>query len=202
MELFYLVNGWAGRIEWLDASLRFFYVCCGPLLATALCALIFLWPQRQDGSTPFPRRRLLFASFLSLLFCVLVVLAINAFQSAALGGTPISPRPFMSHRVNVLVVEPNGNSFPCFEVMMAAAAATLLWATFPGCGVLGWLLVIGLGFARIFCGTNYFADALAGALLGGALSTLALAIARVPLRTPSFQRDRILWPQGVKWQGA
>jgi hypothetical protein len=193
LRLFYLINGWAGRIEWLDDSLRFFYAGITPLLATALVALIFLWPQGADGSTPFSRRRLFGSLAVSAALCILVVIAINAFQGQALGRAPMSPRPFMTHWANVLVVEPNGNSFPCYEVMFAAATATLIWAISPGGGILAWLLVCGLGFARIYCGSNYLADSVAGAALGGALSTLALACCRVPLRVPILHAQTWRW---------
>jgi membrane-associated phospholipid phosphatase/outer membrane biosynthesis protein TonB len=202
LRLFYLLNGWAGRSEWLDGALRFFYVGTLPLLATALAALIFLWPQRPDGSTPFVRRRLFAAGVLSTLLGVFVVVAINAFQATVLNGTPISSRPFMTHWVNLLLVEPNGNSFPCFEVMFAAACATLVWAISPRAGIFAWLFVLLLGFARTFCGSNYVGDSAAGMLLGAALSTLSLALCSVRLRFPSLNFSGAQWSWRLRHQGA
>jgi hypothetical protein len=203
LQLFYLINGWAGRSVWLDTALRFFYVGALPLLATALAALIFLWPQREDGSTPFARRRLFLAALLSLVFGVLVAIAINAFQNAALNGAPLSTRPFMTHRVTLLVVEPNGNSFPCFEVLFAAATATLIWAALPRAGVLAWGFVLLLGFARTYCGSNYVGDSLAGMALGATLSTLALAICGVRLCLPALRSNTTTnWQWRLRHQGA
>ena len=198
MRLFYLINSWAGRSEWLDASLRFFYVGAVPFLATALAAMIFLAPRRHQVS----RRRVGAATLISLLLCVGVMALVPFFQKQFLGGAPISPRPFMTHWVTSLVVEANDNSFPCFEVMLAAALATLLWATQPAYGVLAWSAVFLLGFSRTFCGMNYLGDSIGGAVLGAGLSTFALALARVRLQLPSLNRStpRLSWR--VRHQGA
>ena len=198
MRLFYLINSWAGRSEWLDASLRFFYVGAVPFLATALAAMIFLAPRRHEVS----RRRVGAASLISLLLCIGVMALVPLFQKQFLGGAPISPRPFMTHWVTSLVVEANDNSFPCFEVMLAAALATLLWATQPAYGVLAWGAVFLLGFSRTFCGMNYLGDSIGGAVLGAGLSTFALAAARVRLQLPSLSRStpRLSWR--VRHQGA
>jgi undecaprenyl-diphosphatase len=202
LQLFYLINGWAGRSVGLDTALRFFYVGALPLLATALAALILLWPQRSDGSTPFVRRRLLAASLLSLCFGILVAVAINAFQNAALSGAPLSTRPFMTHRVNILLVEPNGNSFPCFEVLFAASAATMIWAMLPKAGVLAWCFVCLLGFARTFCGSNYVGDSLAGMALGAALGTFALTLCQVRLPLPTLSAGNAArWQWRLRHQG-
>lgn len=188
MRLFHLINGWAGRSEWLDSALRLFYVGAVPLLLTALAALLILAPSHNSPFAPFTsRQRLTKASLIALALCALMMPLVALFQNSVLAGAPISTRPFVTNWVHILVVEPNDNSFPCFEVMFAAAAAMLLWAYRPVFGLLGWGAVVLLGFARIFCGMNFFADSLAGAVLGGALCTLALAAWRIPLYWPFRQ---------------
>lgn len=185
MRLFHLINGWAGRSEWLDNALRLFYVGAVPLLLTALAALLILAPSHNSAFVPFTSRlRLVKASIIALVLCALMMPLVAIFQDSVLAGTPISTRPFVTNWVHILVVEPNDNSFPSFEVMFAAATAMLLWAYRPIFGLLGWAAVVLLGFARIFCGMNFFADSLAGAVLGGALSTLTLAAWHIPLYWP------------------
>ena len=186
MRLFYVINGWAGRSEWLDGVLRFFYVGATPLLLTALAALLIFSSPPRDKNALASRARIAGAGLLSLGLCALVVWLAHGIQTQFLNGAPISPRPFMTHWVHALVIEPNDNSFPCFEVMLAAAGATLLWAALPTTGVLGWLAVFVLGFARVFCGMNYPGDALAGAFLGGAIGLVSLAALRVPLGNLAF----------------
>lgn len=195
MQLFYLINGWAGRSDWLDGALRFFYIGAVPLLWTALAALLIFAPRSREENSLASPRRIAGASLLSLALCALVVWLVHLVQTQLLNGAPISPRPFMTRWVNALVVEPNDNTFPCFEVMLAGAAATLLWAARPGAGVLGWLAVLLLGFARIFCGANYPGDSLAGAFLGGAIGLVSLAAWRVPLQLPVVKSGarRLKW---------
>ncbi len=200
MRLFYVINGWAGRSDWLDGALRFFYVGAVPLLWTALAALLIFAPHLRDKNSQsenlvVSRRRIAGASLLSLALCALVILLVHWVQTQFLNGSPISPRPFMTHWVHPLVIEPNDNSFPSFEMMLAAVAATLLWAMRPGVGVLGWVLVFALGFTRIFCGMNYPGDCIAGAFLGGALGLVSLAALHVPLQLPILKSGarRLKW---------
>jgi undecaprenyl-diphosphatase len=199
LHLFYEINGWAGRIEWLDASLRFFYVGVTPFLATLLAALICLRPQRE--SILVVRRGIILSSLLSVALSIAVMLGINLFQQTVLGGTPICARPFMTHWANLLVVEPNGNSFPCFEVMFAAGFAMLIWAKVPRWALLAWPLVLLLGFARIFCGSNYPGDVLAGTVLGATLSILALSLCHVTVPLGSSSREW-RWSWSPRRQGA
>jgi membrane-associated phospholipid phosphatase len=202
VQLFYLINGWAGRSEWLDGALRFFYVGAVPLLWTALAALLIFAPRPRDASTPASRTRIAGASLLSLAVCAIMVWLVHLVQTQLLSGAPISPRPFMTHWTNALIVEPNDNTFPCFEVMLAAAAATFLWAARPGAGVLGWLAVSLLGFARIFCGMNYPGDVFAGAFLGGAIGLVSLAALGVPLQLPALKSNARRWSWRVSHQAA
>lgn len=184
MRLFYLINGWAGRSDLLDGALRFFYVGAVPLLWTALAALVIFAPRMREVNVNSSRLRLAGAALLSLVFSAIAVWLVHWVQTQFLGGAPISPRPFMTHWVKTIVVEPNDNTFPCFEVMLGAVAATLLWAARPGAKVPGWLAVFLLGFARVYCGANYPGDAYAGAFLGGAIGLVSLSAMRVPLQLP------------------
>jgi membrane-associated phospholipid phosphatase len=202
VQLFYLINGWAGRSEWLDGALRFFYVGAVPLLWTALAALLIFAPRPREAGVPASRTRIALASLLSLAVCALIVWLVHLVQTQLLNGAPISPRPFMTHWTNALIVEPNDNTFPCFEVMLAAAAATFLWAARPGAGVLGWLAVSLLGFARIFCGMNYPGDVFAGAFLGGAIGLVSLAALGVPLQLPALKANARRWSWRVSHQAA
>ncbi len=196
MRLFHIINSWAGRSDWLDNALRLFYVGAVPLLLTALAALLILAPSHNSPFAPYTSRlRLTKASLVALALCALMMPLVALFQTYVLAGTPISTRPFVTNWVHILVLEPNDNSFPCFEVMFAAAAAMLLWAYKPSFGILGWLAVILLGFSRTFCGMNYLADSIAGAVLGGALSTLTLAAWRIPLQWP--HRPTYALPEGI-----
>ena len=196
MQLFYAINDLAGRCVWIDGALRFFYVGAVPLLATLLAALLIFAPRHLGAAS---RRRVAFAAAIAIALCVLTVPALNAFTRAYLETDVLSPRPFVTHRVNLLVVEPNDNSFPCAEVMLCAALATLICAASPRWGIVAGLLTIVFGFARVFCGSNFAGDVGAGWILGGAWAGLALASCRASLHCGLRDGRRVVWHP--KFQG-
>lgn len=197
MQLFSTINDLAGRSVWLDETLRFFYVGAVPLLATLLAALLIFAPRHMGAAS---RRRIGFAAGVAIALCVLTVPALNAFTRACLETDVLSPRPFVTHRVNLLVIEPNDNSFPCAEVMLAAALATLISAASPRWGIGAWLWTIGFGFARVFCGSNFAGDIGAGWVLGGAWAGLSLASCRASLHFGLRDGRRVVWHP--RFQGA
>ena len=197
MQLFYAINELAGRSVWLDEALRFFYVGAVPLLATLLAALLIFAPRHPGAAS---RRRIGLAAVIAIALCVFTLPALNAFTRACLDTDVLSPRPFVTHRVNLLVIEPNDNSFPCAEVMLCAAMATLLCAASPRWGVLAWLWTLGFGFVRVFCGSNFAADAIAGWILGGAWAGLSLALCSSSLHCGLRDGRRMVWQP--KFQGA
>lgn len=197
MQLFYTINDLAGRSVWFDETLRFFYVGAVPLLATLLAALLIFAPRHMGAAS---RRRIGFAAVIAIALCVLTVPALNAFTRAYLATDVLSPRPFVTHRVNLLVIEPNDNSFPCAEVMLCAALATLICAASPRWGIVAWLLTIAFGFVRVFCGSNFAADVGAGWILGGAWAGLSLASCRASLHCGLRDGRRMVWRP--RFQGA
>lgn len=190
MQLFYLINDWAGRSEGLDQTLRFFYVCAVPLLATLLASILMFAPRAAGAPS---RRRVAVAALFSIALCVLTLPAINYLARTFLEADVLSPRPFVTHRVNLLIIEPNDNSFPAPEVMLLAALATLLWAAAPRLGVFGWIWTAFYGLTRIICGSNYVIDSIVGAALGFVWGGLSLAICRAPLHFGLRDGRRAIW---------
>ncbi len=190
MQLFYTINDWAGRSAGLDETLRFFYVCAVPLLATLLAAILMFAPRTPGAPS---RRIVALAALIAIVLCVATVPAINYLARIFLDADVLSPRPFVTHRVNLLVLEPNDNSFPSPEVMLMAALSTLLWAAAPRVGALGWFSTLLYGIARIVCGSNYVADSAVGAALGFAWGGLSLALCRAPLHFARFNGQRTTW---------
>jgi undecaprenyl-diphosphatase len=190
VSFFNLLNGHAGVWPWLDTLARLYYIGAVPLLATALAAFLLLAPRREEFS---PRWRLALATLLAVALCALLMAAINGFAFAVLGTDNLSPRPSMTRFVTPLIVEPNDNSFPAPEMMIAAALATALLAASPRAGLLGWAGVLLLGLTRLFCGVNYPADVEVGALLGAGLGALSLSALRVRLQLPARGGRRLVW---------
>lgn len=173
--------------------MRFIYVASVPILATALAAWILLAPRSWMNVNAPSRRALLAAGFLAVIFGALTIAAISVFEHFALGGEVLSRRPFLTHFVTSLVMEPNDNCFPCFEMMFAASLATLLWAGRPRVGFCGWILAVALGIAHLYCGTNFTADVIIGAIWGVAIAGAALAICGIPLTFRVTKSTRLRW---------
>jgi hypothetical protein len=178
VQLFYFLNGLAGRSELFDTALRFFYVSAVPFLATALAAILIFWPR--EPHTP-SRLRVAFAAFLSLAACLALQRGVDSFGQWALGSEMLSPRPFVTHWVNWLVVEPNDNSLPCIEAMLAGTLATAIWAARPHAAAWAWPLAFSFGLTRVIAGNNYPADAFLGLALGGGIAACVLALCGAPL---------------------
>ncbi|HEX8552126.1 MAG TPA: phosphatase PAP2 family protein [Abditibacteriaceae bacterium] len=178
MQFFYFLNGLAGRSDLFDLAVRFFYVSAVPALATALAALLIFWPR--EAHTP-SRLKVAFAALLSLGLCLALQVGAERLGRVALGTEFLSPRPFVTHWVNWLVVEPNDNSFPCIEAMLAGVLATAIWGARPRAAIGAWLAALLLGLARIVAGTNYLVDVVLGLALGGAITAGVLALCGAPL---------------------
>ena len=181
MQFFNSINGLAGRNDLVDMVLRLFYVTAVPLMATALAAILFLRPRRAGGSSPW---RILAACALTIGFMAITTTLICAAGTKLMNAEIVTPRPFLTHWVNELIVEPNDDAFPCSEVMLVASMAVFMAAIEPMAGLGGLAYMLFFGFTRVFCGSNFPQDIVAGAGLGLAFGLLSLALCRVPLNWP------------------
>jgi len=184
VQFFLFLNDLAGRLPFLDQSARFFYVGAVPLLAALFFGQLLLVSRESNAA----KARIALAVVLALLFVALIGIAIEFFAVSWHLGT-LSPRPFMTRRIHWLVVEPQDNSFPCYEVAIAAILATGMAFSNRKWGIAGALLTVLLALTRLYCGTNFLADVAVGALLGsglcaafGALCTAEHPFERAPLR--------------------
>ena len=177
MQLFLFLNDLAGRWPLLDGLMRGIYIGTLPLLGTLLLGHLLLGTRAQ--TTP-SRGKIAFATLSSIALIALVMMSVG-WISESLGLGTLSPRPFMTRWVNLLVVEPQDNSFPSPEIMIAAALCIALGTLGRRPFLIGATLTVLLGIARLFCGTNYGADVLVGALLGAAIGAISLAAWRAPL---------------------
>ena len=172
MQLFLFLNDFAGRYPLLDALMRGVYVATIPLLAVVTLGLLTLAPRANRSPA---RGRIAVATLLALGGAALLTWGIEAWaQSLDLGN--LSPRPFMTRWVNLLIVEPQDNSFPCVEVMVAAILSVAIATANRRWGIFALFATLLLMAARLFCGSNYFADVGVGALLGAGLMWLCLAL--------------------------
>ena len=216
MTLFFFLNNFAGQSVFLDAVMRFFYVASVPLGATLWLALLIFRretrvvfdesntvesnPTSAQLSENASRRAVVAATFFALTVCAALWLTFNWFAQSVL-QTPIwSPRPFASHWVNLLVVEPNDNSFPSPEAILLGICWIANWALSPRANFAVFALAILGCVARVFCGTHYVADVVVGFGVGAAVCALSMALFGVVLRLspkPFRQRAWRLRVQGA-----
>ena len=172
VQLFLTLNDFAGRNPFLDAFMRGVYVATIPLLAVVLLGLLILAPR---GTNAPSRGKLAWAIALALGSAALLTWGVEILAQSLDLGT-ISPRPFMTRWVNLLIVEPQDNSFPCVEVMVAVILSVGIWAANRRWGVFAALATLMLMAARLFCGSNYGADVGVAAALGLGLMWLCMAL--------------------------
>ena len=158
--------------------MRVGYILAVPLLATLFGARLLLWPRSRDVPS---RARVVCAVVFALLLLAFLGLGLQLLtQSLGLGT--LSPRPFMTRRVDLLIVEPQDNSFPSWEMALAAVFAVGLAFLSRRWGMVGAAATMFLGLARMFCGTNFLADVVVGALLGVGSAAFFGALFEVRLR--------------------
>lgn len=184
MQLFLFLNDLAGRWPLLDEVARFFYIGALPALGTLLLAQLLVLPRPASGTS---RSKVALALVLSFVLGMLLVWGFDIVAGWLHLGN-LSPRPWMTRRVNWLVVEPQDDSFPCAEVLLAAAVACASWKLNSRWGIVSWVVVVLLSLTRLFCGNNYFADVLVGMALGASSFVLCWQLCQRYL--PFGQRAR------------
>ncbi len=190
VQLFLTLNDLAGRFPLLDAFMRGVYLATIPLLALILLGLLILAPRARHAPS---RGKVALATVVALGGAALLMWGIDSWAQSLSVGT-LSPRPFMTRWVNLLIVEPQDNSFPCVEVIVATILSVGIWAAHRRWGVFAALATLLLMTARLFCGSNYLADVGVAALAGVGIMLLALALCRAP-RTRN-------WRAGLAGMGA
>lgn len=190
MQLFLFLNDLAGRFWPLDQAMRFFYVAAVPSLATLFLAQLLVLPRSAEAPS---RARIASVIAFSLLLAIFLVFGFEYFSQVLNLGV-ISPRPFMTRRVNLLLVEPQDNSFPCFELTVAAIFAVGMAFSSRKWGLCAGGVTVLLALARMYCGTNFLADVVVGALLGVGVTALCGALFEIRLGVFEFKPA---WQWGI-----
>lgn len=165
---FHLVNNLAGRNRLLD-DVMIDWSKAGPLvLGLVVVAAWFRLPARPVSLQP---RRLAFIS---------IVAAVAALGLAQLISHEwFRERPYVAVPVHLLVAPSADGSFPSDHAAGGFALATPLLldrrARRFGLAVLGGALLLAV--SRVYIGTHYPGDVLAGALLGTAVALVLVALA-------------------------
>ncbi|MBC6973424.1 undecaprenyl-diphosphatase [Bacillus sp. Xin] len=82
------------------------------------------------------------------------------------------PRPFIVHRVRLLIPSKNNSSFPSKHTALAFAVATSILLRERFIGSIMWLLAVLTGFSRIWVGHHYPFDIIGSAVIGSLTSVV------------------------------
>jgi len=207
-SLFQKINAPAGTYPWLDAIMIF---CANSLIFLFPLVLVMAWgrpiswrkhPNQQDEELLQERRSIVIWVGIACFVAYGINLLIEQFV--------FEPRPFVSHRVHLLVTHAADSSFPSDHTAWGFAVVGMLlfqffpllprvyqqnkevrtWDTwrpflFPGMLlVLALILASSIGIARIFVGIHYPGDILGGAI-DGLIAALLVTLVRRKLSQPT-----------------
>ena len=157
--LFKLVNGLSGE-AFADAAVTFLARDLAAILV-GLIALVFLagWSRRRAA-----RRNG------AVLATAAAAVALELNQPLAHWIDRV--RPYLAHpgQAHLLIARSHDPSFPSDHATGAFALAVGIWLYDRTLGTVLLVLAAVMGFARVYVGTHYPGDVLAGALIGGGVA--------------------------------
>jgi undecaprenyl-diphosphatase len=164
--LFHAVNGFAGRVAWVD-QLAVWFAQWSPYLMVGLLAV--LWFRRR-GEASLPDREASVHAGFAVVLALLVNFAIAAVWSR--------DRPFVDHPAHLLVARTTDPSFPSdhASAAFAIAVAVFLYDRRFGTVLLGIASLMAVD--RVFIGLHFPGDVLAGTLVGTGVAVALLAVRR------------------------
>ncbi|EKN62987.1 undecaprenyl-diphosphatase [Schinkia azotoformans] len=82
------------------------------------------------------------------------------------------PRPFIKHRVGILIPSKVDSSFPSKHTLLVFAISTSIFLQERLLGSIMWILSLLTGFSRIWVGHHYLTDIISSALIGSITSVM------------------------------
>jgi undecaprenyl-diphosphatase len=176
--IFHAINGLAGHYDGIDdafeATSR--YV---PFALVALLLGLWFWPGPRSERD---RRQwgVIAATLAAILALGVNQVVIRLWER---------PRPFVDHRVTLLLSPSPDPSFPSDHATFGFAVAVALLLISRRVGIATLVVAVVLAFSRVYVGEHYLSDVLTGALIGSLaaiavdqLRPLALPVIDPPLR--------------------
>ncbi len=186
-DLFFLLNGLAGRAESADKLFSVIAQYLPYVIVAVLSVLWFLWKRDVNQKI-----RILMLFVLSMAFSYALVFSIIH---------PLWPRerPFQALTgVNQLIDE-GGSSFPSLHAMFFFFTAAFVQMFSKKIGFWCFAAALVIGLSRIVVGVHYPLDVLVGALYGASLGFLAahigrgikISLGRKPAPMRSYRSQRV-----------
>lgn len=166
-RLYLDINRFAQRTSWAHGFMHAWALWAGLVVMALLVVAAYLTGRRSSAAP-----RAVAACGLTALAAV-AALGLNQAVGHAVGEL----RPYATHpHVLVLVGKGTDFSFPSDHSTAAGAIAAGLFAVSWRWGLLGSVLALFLGFARLYVGAHYPGDVVAGLLLGALVAVLFDAV--------------------------
>jgi undecaprenyl-diphosphatase len=152
MELliFQFINGLANKYLWLDTLGVFFAKYLAYLMLFVLLVMVVGNFKKYSKTALLA----LTAGIFSEVFVQLIRLIWHR------------PRPFVGHKVNLLLHHSLSGSFPSGHAAFFFALSAVIYFYNKGLGYLFFILSALMGIARVFTGVHWLSDILGGAALG------------------------------------
>ncbi len=202
--LFQDINVHAGQSAWFDVLMIFcanYLIFCLPIFLLFVWGLPFGWRKRpvlqSEAEIAYARR--------SVVIWVIIACVLSYAINLAWEQVIFEPRPFVSHKVHLLISHAADASFPsdhtawAFAVfgLLAFCVLPVLFATRSRDGqnlasassrsgrrvsllliLLALVIACSIGFARVFVGIHYPGDILGGAIDGLLAAGIVTALSR------------------------
>ena len=161
--LFSEINGLAGRSHLLDVVMIGVAKYSPSIYALALALLWLTWKPKNQR-----------AAFLAGI-SALVALGLGQIVGHAFPRD----RPYLAHRVSLLITHSPDTSFPSDHTTLAFAVAFVVWHFNRRAGALMMIFGVVLAVARVFVGAHYPGDVIGGAVLGAVTSLVLLCLSEI-----------------------
>jgi len=168
------LNDIARHSAWAHGFMHAWALWAGLAAMAALVAGAYLWGRRSARAPRVTSACLLAVAGAAIGFAV----------NQVIGHAAGELRPYVTHpHALVLVARTSDASFPSDHAVVAAAIAVGLFFVSWRWGLVGSLVALFLGFARVYVGAHYPGDVVAGLLLGAVIVVIVeLVLLRVATR--------------------
>jgi undecaprenyl-diphosphatase len=172
-SIFLLINGWAGKIPFIDEVFKGISNDYFAFIFSCL-VLVWLWFSTRDPNKRQTTQKAVLTALISIGMVSIMMAIINQHYFRV---RPFNALPEGS--VNLLFYRPHDSSFPSNFAAVIFSLAIPIFIRNKSWGSLLLGLAIVASFGRIFMGIHYPLDVLAGAFLGLLGYLVAAGITRV-----------------------
>ncbi|MFB6468886.1 undecaprenyl-diphosphatase [Cytobacillus sp. Hz8] len=166
-NVFRLINQFSGRCSPMDFLM---ILISNRIRYVYIFVLIFLWFRNDSYKKVFS------IAVKSMGIVLIINTLIKLFH--------FKPRPFLNHRVGILIPSKMDSSFPSKHTLLAFAISTSIFLYDRVLGSIMWILSILTGFSRIWVGHHYPSDIIGSAFIATMTSIILDKISQNVQKAP------------------